>query len=276
MDKIKKVYIDSRYKTNDRVSNSDFQFELKESLDLPDNTVCYIDDISIPHTWYTIEDYNNQFYIETNNPDFTLSASILTIASCNYTATSLATTLNTILQIRSPNDNCSCVYNISVGTITISSTMDFRIMTDGFVKSLQGNIGGWYGNNDEEIGHPDYNDLRYINEVFRYSTMALSNTYFETGFTDLFNVHNIYTHFSNLCHYGSIGVRGESTIIKKVHVSSSFGYPIMDSVVAPHDKIDVSRQLFKTIQFILKNVHGNVIDLHGAHVSFSMVFVTMD
>ena len=63
MDKVKKVYIDSRYKSNDSVSNSDFKFDLKEGLDLPDNTVCYIDDISIPHTWYTIEEnLNNIVY----------------------------------------------------------------------------------------------------------------------------------------------------------------------------------------------------------------------
>ena len=70
MDKIKKVYIDSRYKTNDSVSNSDFKFELKEAPDLPDNTVCYIDDICIPHTWYTIEDYNNKVHIENTYPYF--------------------------------------------------------------------------------------------------------------------------------------------------------------------------------------------------------------
>ena len=50
----------------------------------------------------------------------------------------------------------------------------------------------------------------------------------------------------------------------------------MDSVVAPHDKIDVSRQLINTLTFILQNVHGNVIDLHAANVSFSMTFVTID
>ena len=49
MDKVKKVYTDSRYKTSDTISNSHFKFEIKEGLDLPDNTVCYIDDISIPH-----------------------------------------------------------------------------------------------------------------------------------------------------------------------------------------------------------------------------------
>ena len=50
MDKIKKVYVDSRFKTNGSVSKSGVMFELKEALDLPGNTVCYIDDILIPHT----------------------------------------------------------------------------------------------------------------------------------------------------------------------------------------------------------------------------------
>jgi len=51
---------------------------------------------------------------------------------------------------------------------------------------------------------------------------------------------------------------------------------ILDSVVAPHDKIDCSKQLLKTVQFTFKNVHGNVIDLHGGHVSFSMIFQTIE
>ena len=63
MDKVKKVYVDSRFRTNDSDSNSDFKFELNTALDLADNTVCHVDDISIPHTWRTIESYNNKFYI---------------------------------------------------------------------------------------------------------------------------------------------------------------------------------------------------------------------
>ena len=54
MDKVKKVYVDSRFRTNDSVSNSDFKFELTEALDLADNTWAFVDDISIPHTWRTI------------------------------------------------------------------------------------------------------------------------------------------------------------------------------------------------------------------------------
>ena len=86
----------------------------------------------------------------------------------------------------------------------------------------------------------------------------------------------IYIHSPSLGNYNSIGVRGENTIIKKVPVSSSFGYLITGSAVAPHDKIDVSRQLIKTMEFSFRNVHGDVIDLHGAHVSLSLVFQTYE
>ena len=138
----------------------------------------------------------------------------------------------------------------------------------------------------DRIGNDKYVDLynlKSLNEVIRNSNnseyhplITAGVSEFETGFIDLLNVHNIYIHSTNLGHYNSIGVRGESTIIKKVSVSSPFGYLIMDSAAAPHDKIDVSRQLINKLILFLKNVHGNVIDLHAANVSFSMVFVTID
>ena len=76
-------------------------------------------------------------------------------------------------------------------------------------------------------------------------------------------------------HFNSVGVRGQPDIIKKVPVSSSFGALIWDSVVAPHDKVDVSGQLSKTRQCSLKDLHGNVTNLHNAHVSLSIILATM-
>ena len=63
MDNVKKRYIDSRFRTFGSASDSHFNFELQEQLDLPDNTVCYVDGIPIPHTWRTIESHSNEFYI---------------------------------------------------------------------------------------------------------------------------------------------------------------------------------------------------------------------
>ena len=102
MDKVKNIYIDSTYKSFDSISNSDFKYEINESIEIADNTICYIDDISIPRTWYTIEYYNDQLYIETINSDLTLSASILTTPMGNYTASGLATALSSSLQTRFP------------------------------------------------------------------------------------------------------------------------------------------------------------------------------
>ena len=121
------------------------------------------------------------------------------------------------------------------------------------------------------------NNLMSLNEVIRNNELQPNgNLEFETGFLDLITTHNVYLHCPNLGHYNCIGVRGETSIVKEIPVSSSFGYLILDSVVAPHDKIDVSRQTLKTMHFTLKNVHGNTINLHGAHCSLSLVLQTME
>ena len=197
----------------------------------------------------------------------------------NYTASSLAAALTLTLQTRFPEINSPCDYNNNVGTIEITnfSNSQFRALADETVVSLQN--ANWYGDGGEHhVYSLNINHLRSMNEVFRNSVQAPSETSYESGFIDLLNVHYIYIyiyfHFPSLGNYNSTGVRGEHTIIKKVPVSSSFGYLIIDSVVALHDKIDVSRQLIKTMQFSFRNVHGDIVDLHGARVSLSPVFQT--
>ena len=47
---VKKIYIDSRLKTRDSVSNSDFRFQLGKSVFLPKDSTFCIDDVNIPHS----------------------------------------------------------------------------------------------------------------------------------------------------------------------------------------------------------------------------------
>ena len=58
---IKRVYVDTRFKTVDSKSDSDFFIELPRSLNVPDNTICYINDIVIPVSWSTVDARNNKF-----------------------------------------------------------------------------------------------------------------------------------------------------------------------------------------------------------------------
>ena len=287
MDKVKKVYIDSRYKTNDSVSNSDFKFELKESLDLPDNTFAFIDDICIPHSWYTIEEYNNKLYIVTNLTDSDgynfYNTFALEIPIGNYNGPSLATAIQEELQYAEPTHNFIVVYNSNRGSITIKSSSSlFTVLSDSQVSYFSNNTSvNWVNKDKESVSINLFHPLS-LNEVMRHNESSSFLPWinegvneFESGFIDLLNVHNIYIHSSDLGHYNSIGVRGENTIIKKVPVSSSYGFLIVDSVISQHDKIDVSKQLIKTLHFSLKNVHGDVIDLHGAHISLSIIFQTI-
>ena len=69
-----------------------------------------------------------------------------------------------------------------------------------------------------------------------------------------------------------MGARGEANIIKKIPVSSGFGCLIIDSYTSNHDWLDCSNLTLNNLEFVLKDVKGNVIPLHGSHVSFSIVF----
>ena len=296
MDKVKKVYIDSRFRTNDSVSNSDFKFELIEALVLGDNTVCYVDDISIPHTWRTIETYNNKFYIILRttvvNADTTETYNwlpyVITIPEGNYDGYRLASALQELLNSIEINFIFEVKYNTATGSIKIEETTQ-KGSRNAFTVPSDYNIKDWFYNHpeyswkniDNVFVYPDNNNLQSINGVLRNTEiipLILSSMYdtYESGFIDLLNIHNIYIHCPNLGHFNSIGVRGENTIIKKVPVSSSFGYLIIDTVVSPHDKMDVSRQTVKKIHITLKDVSGNVINLHGANCSLSLIFVTTE
>jgi hypothetical protein len=51
--RFKKIYCDTKFKTSDSRSTSDFSIELPETMHFENNSVFYIDDAAIPHAWYT-------------------------------------------------------------------------------------------------------------------------------------------------------------------------------------------------------------------------------
>ena len=65
---VKKIYVDSRYMTNDSVSTSSFKFQLARNLFMPQNTVYYLEDVCIPHAWHTVEqNFNDTMYVYTQD-----------------------------------------------------------------------------------------------------------------------------------------------------------------------------------------------------------------
>ena len=62
---IKKLYIDSRWKTSNSKSDTDFSIQLPQNYHMPKNTVFFIDHVCIPVSWYSVQKGgNNKFYFK--------------------------------------------------------------------------------------------------------------------------------------------------------------------------------------------------------------------
>ena len=206
---IKNVYIDSRFKTKDSKSNYEFKFELKQSIQLPDNCVCYIDDIVIPHTWYTIENFNNKLYVREYDSGVFITDRILTIAGQNYTGDLLASAIKTALDVAFTSTTYTVTYMPRKGTIKVETTTanrSFMILDDD---SIQDQLEGSWTGSAYNVNNP-----QSMNDVLRHTFGSPANTY-ESGFIDLTNIHNIYMASPNLGSFSTLGPRGEYIIVKK-------------------------------------------------------------
>ena len=64
-DQWRRIVIDSRYKTSDSPNNADFYVELPYAVTVPAGSLAYIDNVSMSHSWPTIqENVNDKLYVE--------------------------------------------------------------------------------------------------------------------------------------------------------------------------------------------------------------------
>ena len=125
----------------------------------------------------------------------------------------------------------------------------------------------------------NFTNLFSINQVLRNDennlTQYNNNNPFNSGVVDLVAIHSLYITSSTLSTYNNIGPRGERNILKKVVSSSQFGDLILQDTWLDSDYTDVSNRPLKIIDFKLVDVYGNVIDLNGGSISFSLLFINI-
>ena len=141
---VKKLYIDSRYRTVDSASDSDFKIQLGRNIFLPDNCVMHIENFSCGHSWYTIEaGINDTMYIQVVQNSGTTYTTI-TIPSTNYTGSELAPVLQAAFNAAYPG-LFTVSYNININRITMSITSgnSFKILTDSELTTRLNNT--WAG-----------------------------------------------------------------------------------------------------------------------------------
>ena len=131
--KYKKIYFDTKFKTIDSASTSNFKVELPETLYFENNTVFYVDDIGISHSWWTVEAFNENLYIRViNKTSGTNYDYIIGLTTRNYTGTEIATEIQTKLTTHVNGGPWTVSYSNSTNTLKIITTNgdhQFRILT---------------------------------------------------------------------------------------------------------------------------------------------------
>ena len=265
---VKKIYIDSSFRRRDSVSASNFKIELPYTVKFNDNTIFYVDDVCIPHTWHTVEaGVNDKLYIRTilngANTDY-----VLTLTAQNYSGNQMKAEL--LAKLGSLMFNGSALvpivdFNAQTQRISVSITgHECKIMTDLELK----NIINWGGT------AYDKSDLESVNALLTnfgsVSTVGTQATPVQF-YLNLQPVRNVYMRSPNISSFNTIGANGESSIIKKIPVSSHYGDMIFNNVTASNDFLDCSNQTWRTLEFHLLDVNSNYINLHGSNISFSSI-----
>ena len=253
---VKKIYVDSRYRTANSRSDSDFSIQLGRNIFLPEKCVCHIENCIIPHSWYTIEEGINDtmYYIVTGNTTYNTA----TIPSTNYTGASLAAALNLVL-----TNGLTASYDLNTNKISISSSQvgSFMILTD---YDLQQRYGLTSPNSCNDIITNRTTKINYPGAPWI------------SGMLNLQGFRAVYISSSTMSNYNTLGPQGENSIIKKVITDSDFGYLIIDQLVSDHDYLSVERLTLNTIDFQIRDVRGNLIPFHDSPVSFTIIFTVQD
>jgi hypothetical protein len=255
---IKKIYIDSRWKTANSKSETDFTIQLPQNYHMPKNTVFFIDHVCIPVSWYSVQKLrNNKFYFLIGSS----TLQVIEIPENNYKADTLVAEL------------VKAINSVLVGSVTGTYDVDLNTITISLVNA------GVYLiiPSDVELlkTHGKSMPLDSINSVLRnYKTDASysKTNAFRCDYLDLFPVRNLYIHSNSIGNHNTISVSGECNIIKQVTVNASYNQLIVDNQVLGSDYLDCSNQNLNLIDITLRDAFSNIIDLNGNHWSFNIIF----
>ena len=273
--KLEKVYIDSYYKVGGTSSN--FTIDLPETVQLEENMLCQIHEVSIPHSWYSINSTNNNLYFRHQVIPPGVIAGItyrkISIPEGNYTAVDLAQTieiaLNLLVDTVDRPNTYSIIYNSSTNKYTFSSnysTVIFVVLTDGEVAPLAGSV-------SDPV---DVNNLSSINRVIGNTTPA-TDAYtnvapYVTNFIDLVAFKNLYLHCNEISNCNQLTGAGNSSIVKKVPVNVPYLGVINDNELSAEDYINVSGKMLRRLNFRLTDHLNQIVNLNGVDISFTLTF----
>ena len=275
----KKIFIDSKYRTEQSTSSSDFSIELNENLELPDDTSLYVTDISIPAVWKTTEvGFYEYMYVMVFNGDTLVKNFRHYLGNKIYFAEQLC--FDIVEGMKNNTTDLSAggifVYSYSSATRTIEIKVKdglpytIKIPTDTEL--------GNYVNGVWDTGQSNYDNRKPVSINNLLSNFVPTNPIatWTSSYLNLVPFRYVFITSNALSDYHYSAPNSySSSIIKKVLCTEQLGGIINDNQ-APHheDFINVGGRNLKRLDFKITDESGTVMNLYDILVQFALLLAT--
>lgn len=280
MENIRKIYVDSRFCLRSGESGK-FTITLPYPVVIENNTKMFIDNLSIPISYYTINSNNQNLYIKIfyyNGSDYLDNKYTIKLPVGNYSgftfADSLQLALNAIV-LPAMNFKFFITYSLNNNNIKIA-LQDLRTEQNSFSSSTEVSI---YADHDLINETSNKNIAESNNTKSLNLTLKILNTFTITTdrpyecYLDLHNIRNIYMHSKTLSNSDTISNWNVDSIIKVIPVHVGYNELNFDGITSAFDYQLLSKRNLQNIDVYFTDTHNNVIDFNGSHLSFSMLFI---
>jgi hypothetical protein len=276
MSQVRKVWIDSRFRTSG--TSSKFDYDLGGQIDIGHNAIAWITEVTLVSSWHTIQDNRNSllYVVEKNSTTPGGAVRVCPVTPGAYDAETLRVALEAALNTGRPA--AQSAYTVtrsnSLGTTSASSlgaAYRYYTVTCGTGSTFILPTDDWLKVNHHAQGF-DPKNPQSTNELCVFLSETFSQTQ-TSSFVDLRGIHSVFIHMPGLTSYNTIAPGGRRTAVARVPIDAAYGSVInWQHSGAGHEFVDIGSAAIRTLSVELRDARGNILDLQGAHWSFAIVF----
>ena len=278
MSEFRRIVIDSRYRTADSSSNADFYVELPYMVNVPAGSLAYVDNVSLSHSWPTIqENVNDRLYVQEwpNGLSSGIIDRIVQLTPGSYNAQTLQVEVQSKLNSSSSITTGTYVVSLSDGVLTIGHTSPkaqgrayifSKLWTDepaAYLKLIHTPYPGASAN--EMIG---YHTNPNLADQYIHSTQSIKMTY-----VDLQRHKSVYIHSPGFGESSMMTLQGSTDVIRRVLLGGATQGDIVNDVLQSglHSISFTSEEQLKRMRFQIKGHDGHLIAMGNHEVVFEIV-----
>ena len=279
----RRICVDSRFRTGDSASNSDFWIELPYPVQVEKGSLAYIDGVCLSNSWPTIrQGVNDILYIQERLVGQAHTNLAVALAEGTYTAHTLqteilyrlnvATTLPGTYSLELNNGKYTFGNTSIAATQGVSIIFSKQVIDDTvYMKNLFGS--GFTGATCTEMIGLFTNPILPDGTFYIHSHQSMTCT-----FVDLVRHKQIFIHAPGLGETSTMNLRGNTDIVRRVLLGGSGQGDVVTDVLATGlSSISFSSDTtLQHIHFQVKGYDGLIIPMNNHEVSWEIVIQRPD